>query len=360
MIIAFGIRSYKILEKTFTDLHLPEPEEPMSLEARQYYFHLCYIPLFPIKKKWVIRKSDNKLYEPSDLIQYAVMKENIRLGKTVFAFSGLILTALVLAGIMLGSIVRQINYKKQDLEYLKMKYTHLNEKIANPSKLDYYYFNFTSEDSYLLSNQTVFKVVDFDNQSVTFITPDAESLKNFKYYSIMYPVPFFLQDSKTYGNGTVFTVSKADLKQTVNYEFPQEYDFKGAVLSVLDGDVHFHLSDIKTFKDYAPVFYDCSYGSGGSSGEHDWWMRIENQGHPTTVTGLNVIEGDLDWDTSGFPLKVDYNNKFDLFADSLNRRQFHSVVDLICRNEKGTVFTYRITWDFKSEEYDVQIMEIEK
>ncbi|HTL80294.1 MAG TPA: hypothetical protein VL651_01245 [Bacteroidia bacterium] len=64
MLIRFGIRS------TSSKLFRPEelglqnnPQDPYEIEVRAKYFHILYIPFFPVSKIAVIRKRDGKLYE---------------------------------------------------------------------------------------------------------------------------------------------------------------------------------------------------------------------------------------------------------------------------------------------------------
>lgn len=64
--IVFGHNNFLVKKYTSVDLNLPPDEsfQGVSFEVRQRYAHLFWIPFFPIRKLWAIKKpGDNNLYE---------------------------------------------------------------------------------------------------------------------------------------------------------------------------------------------------------------------------------------------------------------------------------------------------------
>src|SRR5690349_9358749 len=61
MRIVFGWNTFKIRSFSLPELGIKE-EPGISIEARQKYFHLFWIPFFSMGRKWAVRKG-GQLYE---------------------------------------------------------------------------------------------------------------------------------------------------------------------------------------------------------------------------------------------------------------------------------------------------------
>src|SRR3569623_725156 len=72
--IVFGHNSFLLHSCKPLQLGMSEEfDKQYSIERRQRYFHLFWIPFFGIGKIWAMRnRQDNKLYVPNDLLLKAL------------------------------------------------------------------------------------------------------------------------------------------------------------------------------------------------------------------------------------------------------------------------------------------------
>ena len=66
----------------------------VQIQYRQKYFHLFFIPVFPLGKFWAI-KQEGKLYQPSAEMQQALSGVDVKTKHSIWAWSGLLLVAAV-------------------------------------------------------------------------------------------------------------------------------------------------------------------------------------------------------------------------------------------------------------------------
>jgi hypothetical protein len=129
MRIVFGWNSFKIRSFSLIDLGIVRKEyfDISSIEVRQKYFHVFWIPFFSLGKKWVVRK-DDQLYEmPADLQTLVKTSSNTAAIRTPFyTYTGLLLIIIGLLYIPLHDkyanymftrkLIKEFNINKEGLE----------------------------------------------------------------------------------------------------------------------------------------------------------------------------------------------------------------------------------------------------
>ncbi|HEU4716278.1 MAG TPA: hypothetical protein VFU15_00510 [Bacteroidia bacterium] len=101
MIIVFGIRKFSIYTFSPSELGFTDPSwNGIQFKVLQQYFHLMWIPFFPVGKKWAISKPDGKLYEVPHNILGHLGDPSAKVRTPWYAFAGLILAGV--AGIISG------------------------------------------------------------------------------------------------------------------------------------------------------------------------------------------------------------------------------------------------------------------
>src|ERR1044072_1972908 len=132
MSIVFGWNSFKVRSFTLAEVGVMKEAEPgLEFEVRQAYFHLFWIPMFSIGKRWVVRKG-GKMYEMPGDIRARAQRSLTGIGTPWYTFTGPIL--LFAAGIGYSAIrsfedgqshKRSVNYFKERTEALTGKLQHL-------------------------------------------------------------------------------------------------------------------------------------------------------------------------------------------------------------------------------------------
>lgn len=136
MRIVFGWNSFKI--KSFDPYHFDLAKIPDSsdftIEVRQKYFHLFWIPFFGIGKIWVLRKG-KQLYDLPASYAGEVHKKNVPVRSPWYTFMWPILMVLGLLGFIgytkydrARDIQSAIDYYKQRAATLSDRLTHLSTK----------------------------------------------------------------------------------------------------------------------------------------------------------------------------------------------------------------------------------------
>ncbi len=102
--IVFGWNTFLLIKLMADEVGFANKGETVNyhIEVRQKYFHLCWIPFFPIGKMWAIRKhEDNELYELSQEGLMALQSRVPEPKTSWYAYSGLILLgALMVYGMI--------------------------------------------------------------------------------------------------------------------------------------------------------------------------------------------------------------------------------------------------------------------
>lgn len=160
MRIIFGIGHFLIKSYKPGDLGLPGEETDYTIELRQRYFHIFWIPFIGFQKVWCIRK-DGGLYNIPE--EYKAIFNSFKKPRMPwYAFSGLILVILISIGWPINEKYASYQSRQRDIEWVN----HKNEMINNPQKGDQYVFRAKGRDNIIM------EIKELRQDSLLFITPD--------------------------------------------------------------------------------------------------------------------------------------------------------------------------------------------
>jgi hypothetical protein len=134
--IVFGWNHFRLKSFSARELNLPD-DESGSIEVRQKYFHLFWIPFFAIGKKWVIKRN-NKLYELPIEYEAYLDSHAFKVRTPWYAFAG---PLLLIFGVIVGNIVSVIDEKiehgKSEARFEK-EMDVLHQKFVMAKTSDYF------------------------------------------------------------------------------------------------------------------------------------------------------------------------------------------------------------------------------
>lgn len=213
--IVFGHNNFNI--KTFTprDLRMPHEAgaEKIEFQVRQRYFHLFWIPFFPIGKLYVMKRAGdtNKYVMPEDIKRRIKTQHNVRTPWYSFAlFFVAAFAGLAFAGNDRLKDVKWENrfYEDQAAHRMMIKY---------PTTGDYYEFGANeceTTDSYNGTN-VILKVTEYDDDTITFASGYLDMLGKNQY---AYSIRAEIAKNNTYSYNS-FTVKKENLLKLLDTEY---------------------------------------------------------------------------------------------------------------------------------------------
>lgn len=163
--IIFGHNNFKIKSFSPEEAGLPASEDNnFTFEVRQKYFHLFWIPFFPIGKVWILKKvGDEESYTIPAHIEVKV-KKNVSVGTPWYSF------ALVFIGIFVGLMftLSQAQSAQNREDYFYNSVAESKMLIQYPTTGDFYKFTrYESQDGYS-SGTIILKVMQYDKDKIQF------------------------------------------------------------------------------------------------------------------------------------------------------------------------------------------------
>ncbi|TSJ48010.1 hypothetical protein [Fluviicola chungangensis] len=138
MTILFGWNRFRLKSFTFQELNLPELEQfpNATFQVAQSYFHLFYIPVFPMGKRYDL-VMNKQLYHVPPSIMKMVNPDQIKVRGKWYAWSLPILVLLIMLGLKINNAVK----KSQDEAYaIELAQWDL-KFFDNPAVGDHIWFN---------------------------------------------------------------------------------------------------------------------------------------------------------------------------------------------------------------------------
>lgn len=111
---SFLIKSYILRDFGFVETHLAYER----IEHRQKYFHLMFIPFFPIGRFWAVR-IDGKLYHPSAEIVSVLNSTKTNNKNAIWSWSGVFAVLLGIFIVSMSEKMTEARYRKQSEERSK-------------------------------------------------------------------------------------------------------------------------------------------------------------------------------------------------------------------------------------------------
>jgi hypothetical protein len=207
--IVFGHNNFRMRSYTHEQVGLPESYNAYTIEVRQRYGHIFWIPLFPIGQIWGLRKhADGQLYEmPASVKEH--VRQNVKVpGVSIWAFSGLLLVGLIGVIAMISNMVQQAHMNSVMKELHAAEYKNSMSIIADPKQGDTY--NFLDKNSY-----------ESKKFIVSTIAPDKLEMEQDSYKDVPE------EESRIW-------IKRADLKSYMSED--EDRDFRGmAIPGIKDG-----------------------------------------------------------------------------------------------------------------------------
>jgi hypothetical protein len=282
--IVYGWNSFKIDECKPSKIGMSaEYDQQFTIERRQKYFHLFWIPFFGIGKIWTIKKhGDDKLYEPTAELRNLLEALPVQHKTPWYTFS---LFFLALGGSVLFyfySLVDDYSRHKSYEASLVERKDELTNSINNPAPGTFFKMDASGKEAFL-------KVLEAKGNSLVCLY----SQKKSKQYSQHQILEAFITDSVTKSFDTI-NISKSEMLKTINER--DDYGFKGH--EVVKGQGSLVLKEIKVAS--FPVFK--TLGSGYQDGE--FFAVIQNIGADGTFKEYVPQKSNMEISSPSFPAEV--------------------------------------------------------
>jgi hypothetical protein len=291
MRIVFGHRNFKIREIHPQELGLIDNTD-FSIEIRQKYFHLYWIPFFGLGKIWAIRRN-GELYElPVEYI-HEIKRRNIKVRSPWYTYT---LPIMICLGFIIytgNERIKQNNWHKQDMNFFTEKVQTLHHEIDSPKVNEFFFLNNTANSN---------------SESAMYLKVE----KNYTDKILFTLIPGFFLDSsqmeledcynQNKANLDTISIPKATLKKAVNndYELSATGTFKGVTL--LNSNNSYALEKIeKSFEpkiDIAKTYIDYKVIQ----------IALANTGSAFTILSLKNITNSIPWNTK-LPLEISAGTK---------------------------------------------------
>lgn len=286
MRLVFGWNNFKIKSYRPKDLGLSESENSgFTIEARQSYFHLFWIPFFGLGKKWAIRK-DNKLYELPEVYHKAVRPITHSLPTPWYTFLGPIL--LVAGGIGFAAYqkIDDISSSNRMKTHFAAEALALSDKINHISTKDFITLKDLQGHS---DSKNLFLKVEKILPDSSVLCTIIEQQKDDYHENVM-------DAEYAYMEGAKFLPSVTLPKKSLLNSFPKEW--KGPFTPITQDTFPFKngitYGVTAIVRHFGPILQDRATGSYGMGIS----MNIDNVGWPAIVTSVKNIEGSIKWDTT--------------------------------------------------------------
>ncbi len=324
MSIVFGKNHFILKSYTLEELEISKEISPIRIVKIQRYFHLYWIPFFPIGKEWAIRR-EGKLYEVPQEYIYILNKKKLVHKTPFYAYS---LPLILLFGAILyfsATEIQQYTSSKRAQSNFKVQTEQSSTHLKTPSLNDFYEIRPTS--SY--SGDTFLKVVSYNDSAIQFQVPNKKIEgynKNAGYIASCFSSPADEYEC--------FWLSKKTIDSLIKKEYGYQKN-KGAEIPFLSFDDTYVLKKIHHFQ--GPDIKDTGEGK---SYQNRISIILKNKGLETNITSIKNIAGDVQWNLS-LPLKLSPNKKFELRGSYSDLPIY--TLEITCTSQDKSEYKYLIT-----------------
>lgn len=278
MSIVFGWNSFKVRSFTLPEIGImKQPEPGLQFEVRQAYFHLFWIPMFGLGKRWVVRKGD-KLYDMPDDIKVLARKSltGIRMPWYTCAGPIMLVTAVTLFSVI--TMYKEAQRHKEWAKEVKDHATELTTKLQHLTTSDFITLESPS-DGY--GHGVYLKVEDIhgDTIMVTQVIADKDNAMEVEneYTKHASTLPSVKVSYKQ-----LLAAYSKELNETNSYEYLSAVD-------LLHDDKKYIVKDV--VRHYRPIVKV----SSANFYKDEITIPCQNEGWPATITEIKNVEGNIDW-----------------------------------------------------------------
>lgn len=278
MKIVYGWNSWKIRSFTLPEIGImKEPQPGLQFEVRQAYFHLFWIPMFGLGKRWVVRKGDKTYDMPGDIKALAKKTlTGIRMPWYTCAGPLMALTAVILFWASYSYQSAQ-SHKKRDQE-VKDHAAVLTTKLQHLTTSDFITIE-NQLEAYGREVNLKVEAIQGDTIMVTKVITgkvDAVEVEN--------------EYTKHAGTLPSVKVSYKQLLAAYSRELEGEYinEYLHAV-NLLNDDKKYIVKDV--VRHYRPIVRV----SSANFYNDEISIPCHNEGWPAIITEIKNVEGNIDW-----------------------------------------------------------------
>lgn len=330
-----------------------------QIEKRVKYFHLMYVPFFPVGTQWTLRKTDGKLYNISGFERK--IEEKIKKQKPQFYYFTFPLILIISLLFYFLPDYYRANINKQEISFLKTDSYKRNEKeyLKSIENLDQK-INLLSENDYVkirnfgdyFGKKKFLKIIEINNDSI-------------KYAIVIYNKQFGADNFNLFKLNQYYTRNKTKfrtksttkniLRNSYLKSYTEYYHHK--INSKEFGDL-FTVSNEKQFIEgiydsSRPLLIKQSYGFGRG----EFHINFTNMGAPVKLIKIENLENEIKW-SNQIPedIKNSSSNNDDTFTlkskEYNNTRNLKYKVQLTFENSKDEKSKYII--EGKNKEFSVK------
>jgi hypothetical protein len=278
MSIVFGWNSFKVRSFTLAEIGImKQPEAGLQFEVRQAYFHLFWIPMFGLGKRWVVRKGD-KLYDMPDDIKALARKSLTGIRMPWYTCAGPI---MVVTGVALFSVITMYKEAQRHKEWAKEVKDHATELTAKLQHLTTNDF-ITIEDQLGRYGQGVYLKVE-DIQGDTIMVTKIKTGKG----DVME-----VENEYTKHAGTLPSIKVSQKQLLAAYAKELEGGYildRLHAVNLLNDDNKYIVKDV--VRHYRPIVKV----SSANFYKDEITIPCHNEGWPAIITEMKNVEGNIDW-----------------------------------------------------------------
>lgn len=294
-----------------------------TIEVRQWYFQLFWIPFFSMGWKWSIRKNDQLFELPADYKDAIRQREDLHVPSPWYTYTGLILVTLAgLCYVVNSKYVyweRHVDFRN---DYISMAAGNMS-RFQEPTTDDYYVLAAADgTEKYAHVNR-----VDERNIQLLYINDPSVHADR--------PAQVVNLFTAYAGRLRLATVHRADSLRLICREYEKRNVFAGIPLGN-DDDKTWRI--VKIIRMDGPIFKDHGYASHYANGHYSFCMNIENEGLPATITGIVPLEGDIEWIGNGLPLQARPEKRIAILGKGDFNKSYKAKI--ICTDDQGRKLQY--------------------
>jgi hypothetical protein len=325
--IVFGIRHFTLKEISASSLGLPGKKD---LAFVQSYFHLMYIPFFPLAKFWVTREDKNEMRLVGPDILLLLEEKKIIQPKTPwYSWAGPMLSVLIAGIYFLGTSLSSQHQHSADEESFNKNRDGLLYLVNHPTNYDYYKITFDYEaGAHDQTNTTVFRVMQFNDTAIQFASGHEEIFEYPKLEETADWTALF-NDSTVHN---LFWVNRKTLAQAVDSSFDENKKSAGVYTYLFSGMHYIRVDEVKRI-DGPMLEY---YGKAGA--KFDVNFNLRSCGEYFDNLFITKTTGKGNWTMEPVP---DYGKYVTNFYNSDAKDSPYSL-SLECRDARGKIHHFEV------------------
>lgn len=296
------------------------PQPGYQIEIRQRYFHLLWIPCFPLGKKWALRK-DGALYEMPEPYKYVLQeRKDLHASTPWYTFAGPLIIAFIGICSVITTKVGQYRLNQTSAKQFAAACVENMDRFSHPSLHDYYVL--VPVDGY---NDKFAKVTGLDESNI-----QLSYIANSVYGSTPSDIANLF-----YKPGTTIktiTIDRCDPGRLICKQFEKRFSFEGITLPGERSTYRLN----RVVRLDGPVLCNGRFTRCEPDAIH---TELRNSGLSGELVAVETVEGEVEWHPQDcMPLALLPDESFVLVGTGNYKKPYKT--ELRFRNEAGEMITY--------------------